>query len=285
MINFRSVNDMNQLIKSKLHLIPDVDYIVGVPRSGMLPATLIALYLGKPLGTTEALGKYSFDTTRRITFGLGREIPAPYRTKILVVDDSCFTGYAINKIKEQCSRHLDMDFIYCAIYVTESSKNMVDFYFDVVEQWRVWEWNIMDHLILESSCVDLDGVLCIDPTPEQNDDANNYREFIRTAKPKFIPKHKIKAIVTCRLEKYRTETEKWLKAHNIQYEHLYMLDLPDKATRQKLNMYGKYKADIYKQTKAVLFIESSPKEAIEIHSITLKPVYCLSDGYFYKEET
>ena len=143
----------------------------------------------------------------------------------------------------------------------------------------------MDHLILESSCVDLDGVLCIDPTPEQNDDANNYREFIRTAKPKFIPKHKIKAIVTCRLEKYRTETEKWLKAHNIQYEHLYMLDLPDKATRQKLNMYGKYKADIYKQTKAVLFIESSPKEAIEIHSITLKPVYCLGDGYFYKEET
>lgn len=282
MINFRSVEDLNQLIKNKLHLIPNVDCVVGVPRSGMLPATLIALYLGKPLGTTETLGKYSFDTTRRIVFGLGREIPAPYRTKILVVDDSCFTGYAINKIKEQCSRHLDMDFIYCAIYVTESSKNMVDFYFDVVEQWRLWEWNIMDHLILESSCVDLDGVLCIDPTSEQNDDSENYLKFLATASPKFIPKHKIKAIVTCRLEKYREQTERWLKNHGVNYGSLYMMNVPDKATRQRLGQYGKYKSEIYNQTGAVLFIESNPNEAEEIYKLTNKPVYCLGNGRFYK---
>lgn len=279
MINFRSVNDMNQLIKSKLHLIPDVDCIAGVPRSGMLPATLIALYLGKPLVSIEQIGGFA---TNQFT----NRVPLLSRiNKVLIVDDSCSSGNAMNKVRNALPTIKDVKFIFSAIYVTEVSKNKVDFYFDIVEQWRVWEWNIMDHLILESSCVDLDGVLCIDPTPEQNDDANNYREFIRTAKPKFIPKHKIKAIVTCRLEKYRTETEQWLKANNVQYEHLYMLDLPDKATRQKLNMYGKYKADVYKQTKAVLFIESSPKEAIEIHSITLKPVYCLGDGCFYKEET
>jgi len=278
MINFRSVDDMNQLIKSKLHLIPDVDCIAGVPRSGMLPATLIALYLGKPLVSVESLRYGDYCTlTKRVK--LNSQVK-----KVLVVDDSCSSGNAMNQVRDMLSA-IKKEFIYCAVYVTEHSKNKVDFYFDIVEQWRVWEWNIMDHSILGNSCVDLDGVLCIDPTPEQNDDANNYREFIRTAKPKFIPKHKIKAIVTCRLEKYRTETEQWLKAHNIQYEHLYMLDLPDKATRQKLNMYGKYKADIYKQTKAVLFIESSPKEAIEIHSITLKPVYCLGDGYFYKGKT
>lgn len=284
MLNYRSVDDMNQLIKSKLHLIPDVDCIVGVPRSGMLPATLIALYLGKPLGTTETLGKYSFDTTRRIAFGLGREIPAPYRTKILVVDDSCSSGYAMNKVKEQCSRHLDMDFIYCAVYVTEESKNKVDFYFDIVEQWRVWEWNIMDHLVLESACVDLDGVLCVDPTPEQNDDGENYLKFLANAAPKFIPKHKIKAIVTCRLEKYRVETEAWLKKHGVQYDKLYMMNYPDAITRRQVGQYAHYKTRIFKELGATLFIESNPIEAHGIAVMSGKAVYCLGDNKFYGEQ-
>ena len=49
-MHYRSVADLNEDIKANLHKIPeDVTLIVGVPRSGMLAANLIALYLNIPL--------------------------------------------------------------------------------------------------------------------------------------------------------------------------------------------------------------------------------------------
>ena len=48
-MNYRSINDLNETILRKLHLISrDIDLVVGVPRSGMLPANLLALYLNLP---------------------------------------------------------------------------------------------------------------------------------------------------------------------------------------------------------------------------------------------
>ena len=274
MLNFRSVDDMNQLIKNKLHLIPDVDCVAGVPRSGMLPATLIALYLGKPLVSVESLQYGDYCTlTNRVKLN-GRV------KRVLVVDDSCSSGNAMNKVRDMLSTVKNQEFVYCAVYVTKASKDKVDFYFDIVEQWRMWEWNIMDHLVLESSCVDMDGVLCVDPTDEQNDDGEKYLKFLAEAKPKFIPTHKIKAIVTCRLEKYRAETELWLKEHGIKYDKLYMMDFPDKASRLKFGDHAKYKADIYTQSGAVLFIESNSLQASNIYFRTNKPVYCIGDNTF-----
>ena len=278
MINYRSIDDLNRTIKEKLHLIPDVDCIVGIPRSGMLAASLIALYTGKPLASIEQVGKYASNQfTNRISLSTGIKTA-------LVVDDSCSSGNAMNKVKEFLAPYDNVKFIYCAVYVLESSKNKVDFYFEICEHLRLFEWNIMDHSILSRSCVDFDGVLCVDPLPAQNDDGEKYLQFLRTAQPKFIPHHKIYKIVTCRLEKYRAETEQWLKEHNVQYEQLHMMNLPDRITRQRLGNYAGYKSEIYMQSGAALFIESNTKEASDIHNITNKPVYCVGDNKFYKEK-
>lgn len=49
-MNFRTINDLNNLISKNLDKIPkDIDLIVGVPRSGLFVANLIALYLNLPL--------------------------------------------------------------------------------------------------------------------------------------------------------------------------------------------------------------------------------------------
>ena len=49
-MNFRTINDSNNLISKNLDKIPkDIDLIVGVPRSGLFVANLIALYLNLPL--------------------------------------------------------------------------------------------------------------------------------------------------------------------------------------------------------------------------------------------
>lgn len=275
MINYRSVDDLSQLIKSKLSQIPDVDCIAGVPRSGMLPASLIALYLGKPLISVENIGHGDYNTlTSRVKLMSKSQ-------KVLVVDDSCSSGHAMKQVKDMLSTIQNREFIYCAIYVLESSKQYVDFWFEVCPHLRLFEWNIMDHGILKSSCVDMDGVLCEDPTIEQNDDGEKYLEFLRTAKPKFIPQHQIDSIVTCRLEKYRKETEEWLQQHGVKYSELYMMDYPTAELRRKAGNYSQYKANIFIETGAELFIESSIYFAEAIYSFANKPVYCIANNKFY----
>ena len=49
-MNYRTFSDLNELIIRRLYILPkDIDLIVGIPRSGMVPANLIALYLNKSL--------------------------------------------------------------------------------------------------------------------------------------------------------------------------------------------------------------------------------------------
>lgn len=283
-MNFRSVRDLNLLIKRQLHNIPKLDAVVGIPRSGMLPASLIALYLGKPLLTIEQLftgGDYWGQLTNRINVTKNTSNTGT----ILVIDDSCNTGRAMKYVKERIKTFIpEVKVIYSAIYATEEACQYLDFFFDICPLPRVFEWNIMDHIFLENACVDLDGVLCENPEPYQNDDGVVYLNFIRNTRPKFIPQHKIKAIVTCRLEKYREETETWLKAHNIKYDKLYMMQYNTAHERMRAGNHSKYKAQIYSEseTGTCLFIESEDSQAYGINYITHKPVYCLGSGRFYE---
>ena len=281
MINFRSVLDMNMLIRNNLSHIPNVDCVVGVPRSGMLPATLIALYLGKPLMSIDNIHKHT-------TVGYSERLPLlTYIKRVLVVDDSCDSGNAMRKVKKDLiisEVTNELEFIYCAVYATQRAidNGEIDFYFERVDQPRVFEWNILDHNILQKSLVDLDGVLCDDPTDEENDDGERYIRFLKSARPKFIPHYKLKGIVTCRLEKYRTLTDEWLKAHNIKYDTLIMMNVRDTKTRQQLGAYADFKAHYYSHSDAELFIESDSAQAQRIWAIANKPVYCVNSNLFYR---
>ena len=119
--------------------------------------------------------------------------------------------------------------------------------------------------------------MCIDPTEKENDDGPLYEDFILNAKPFFIPTVKINTIVSCRLEKYRKQTEKWLSKYNITYDNLILLNLPNKEARIKWNKYGEYKADIYIKSNCELFIESSSNQAYKIAKISNKPVFCIEN--------
>ena len=188
----------------------------------------------------------------------------------------------MGKAKKYLENIADIDFSYCAIFATETSKDYLNIYFEIVEQLRLFEWNIMNHDILRKACLDMDGVLCWDPTDEQNDDGPRYLSFLRDAKPKFLQTNRIGTIVTSRLEKYRKETEKWLEKNNIVYDNLYMMDLPDMKTRQRLGNHADFKADIYGKSSAVIFIESNIVQAKKIFEITKRPVYSIKDSSFFE---
>ena len=274
-MNYRNIKDLNNTILQNLSIIPrDFDLIVGVPRSGMLPANLLSLYLNKPYTDIQSfLNGHIYKAGARSQFFEGSEFK-----KVLVIDDSIASGSAMTECKDTL-KHLDskFDIKYCAVYVIPGKEKMVDYFFETVPLPRYFQWNILNHTTLEKACFDIDGVLCADPLPEQNDDGEKYIDFILNARPLFIPGSKIGTIVTSRLEKYRKETEIWLKANHIKYNDLIMLDLPDMEARQKANNHGEHKAKAYMSKPYVLFVESEEAQAIAINRISKKPVLCTAN--------
>ncbi len=270
---YRNITDLNNIILKKLSILPrDFDLIVGIPRSGMLPANILALYLNKPLTDLNSfVNGHVYKAGERGQFFDIKEFK-----KILIVDDSIASGSALEKCKtsiKDISQNFEISF--CVIYVIPGKEKLVDYYFESVPLPRYFQWNILNHTSLEKACFDIDGVLCPDPTEQQNDDGPLYKDFILNAPPLFIPGAKIGTIVTSRLEKYREETEIWLKKNNVKYKKLEMLDLPDKEARIKAGNHGQFKASVYgSSTDYILFIESNYHQAVEINHITKKPVLC-----------
>ena len=277
-LEYRTFGELAQCIRRNIKKVPnDIDLVVGIPRSGIIPAYMIALFKNKKCcsldeflaGTSSSEGLRKFEE---------KEIK-----KVLIVDDSCFAGVEMNRVKEKLAeKNKKYEFVYMAVYVRQESKELVDFWMEEVTCPRIWQWNYLNHSITKSSCFDLDGVLCQDPTDEENDDGPKYLEFIKNAKPLYIPQYKIYAIVTSRLEKYRRETEEWLKKHNVQYGQLIMLDLPSKEERVKQKIHAKFKAEQYKKlTQTALFVESNPKQAREIALLSGKTVMCVANDEIY----
>lgn len=286
-MNYKSFADLSQDIKSNLHKVPrDVSLIVGIPRSGLLAANLFAVYLNLPLTDID-----SFMNGKLLNTGFrGKSYEKDaFKGKILIVDDSIYSGKALKQVQQKLKElpaTKDLDIIYCCVYVYPNVTDMVDIPLVQLDMPRVFEWNIFHHKVLENACVDIDGVLCVDPTNEENDDGENYLNFLLNASPYIIPKVKINTLVTTRLEKYRPNTEAWLKKHGIQYDELVMMDLPDKATRMKMNNRGEYKAEAFKQRKhCTIFIESERRQAQTIFELSGKTVYCVDTNEMYTPQT
>lgn len=75
-INYRSISDLTKCIKKNIHILPDnIDLVVGNPRSGMIPAYSIALFLN-----TQACSLTSLLTPPHWYLGVGTR-RASYTTK------------------------------------------------------------------------------------------------------------------------------------------------------------------------------------------------------------
>lgn len=272
---YRNISDLNQTILKRLNVLPrDFDLIVGIPRSGMLPANLLALYLNRPYTDIDSfLNGHVYKAGER-----GQFFDIKSFKKVLVVDDSIASGSALKKSKARLvEMEKQFDISYCVVYLVPGKENMVDYFFEEVPLPRYFQWNVFNHTSLEKACFDIDGVLCIDPTEEQNDDGEKYIDFILNAPPLYIPGAKIGTIVTSRLEKYRPQTEEWLEKNNVKYNELVMIDLPNMEARQKAGNHASHKAKTYASGPYVLFVESDLSQALEINRITKKPVLCTAN--------
>lgn len=280
-MNFRSVAQLSDRVLSWSKRLPrDIDLVVGVPRSGLLPANLLAVYRNLPLADIDGFLEGRCLATGRTKVGsLGSSSAETFLDtprSVLVVDDSVGSGGTMTAIRERVeAADLPHRVRYAAVYVDPEQADAVDFHAEKLRFPRVFEWNLLQSLALRNACVDIDGVLCHDPTGRENDDGERYLEFLRTSPPLLLPQITIGWLVTSRLERYRAETEAWLSKHGIKFEHLVMLEYPDQDTRMRMKTHAAHKAQVYRESDAEIFIESNVRQAVEIATLARKDVLCI----------
>lgn len=244
------------------------DLIVGIPRSGLLVASQLALKLGKPLATPELLVEGQCWRSGEM------ELAAP-PGRLLLADDSVSSGAtfaeSLRRVKEARG---EWEVTTGAVIVTPETKGLVDLHHVVIPKPRLFEWNML-HVKPGRLATDLDGVLCENCPPGVDEDEDAYAAWIRTARPYLVPAFEVDFIVSSRLARYRDATEEWLARHGVRYRELLMWGIESKRlargghARQKIEKLVRIKPD--------MFWESSVVQAEEIWKATKIPTLCVDE--------
>lgn len=271
-MRYYTCNDLCEAVYRNIYKIPhDIDCVVGIARSGMIPATIIATLLHKPLYSADG-----FCSGKSEGCGLrGRYFRESRSNSILLVDDTVFQGNAIVDAVRQIRPHYSGQIITCTAFGEGPGVDKVNIVLQDIRGGNqyLYEWNVFQHNPeFMCRCIyDIDGVLCVNPPDDHNLAA--YEAYLDNAVPLITPVSKVGALCTCRLEKYRARTEAWLAKVGVTYGELCMVNLPDHETRARWNRWAEHKAEFYQSKPwAQLFVESSEWEANRIHQMTRKPV-------------
>ena len=289
-MKYITIADLSETIRKNIWKIPrDIDFIIGVPRSGMIAASMIASYLNVPLIDVNSYVAGMIPSGgRRLRFFTSSHITS---NKVLVIDDTVYSGVSMNNTKSILSNINDKRLIYMCVYLEGPGNSSVDIYLEDVRMYTnqidrfvLYEWNILQHNEgqMAKYLFDIDGVFCVEPPDERN--VNAYLQYIKNATPLFIPRTPIGGIITYRLEKNREITEQWLAQQEIKYNELIMFPAQSWNERHQSRIPSEqYKAAYYKQhVNYKLFVESSDYQAKRICELTGKPVYCIESNKMYQ---
>ncbi len=255
--------------------------ILGIPRSGMIPSSIISAYLSVPLYSLESntivkLNSFSSNGGRRMSNHTDNT------GELIIVDDTVYGGGAAMAIKSKFPQY-----ILAATYVSPEYKHLVDYYAREIPAPHFLEWNLFNSGYLPDSAVDIDGIFCPNVPLDICKDDKKYADYLVNVIPFFKRIAKlfpIKALVTARLEKYRNITEEWLDKYGIKYQQLIMLptNLETEKAKNHLQIVSKFKAEVAQSINAKFFIESEIEEAkaIKQHHPSITMV-CPNHGIFF----
>lgn len=287
-MKYITLSDMMLDIRKNFHKAPhDVDFVIGIPRSGMICASVISEFLNVPLIDIDSFCR----GVKPSGGGRLRLVNRENTKKVLVVDDTVYGGGSLRDAKIQLKPfNEEYAFIYLVTYLEGIGVDDTDIYLVDIRKYTnnfkdivLYEWNLFHHYhsIMDKCIYDLDGVLCLDPPDER--EKEDYIQYIKNATPLFTPTVRIGKILTYRLEKYREITMKWLEKHNIKYGSLIMFNGQSWEERdQSRKRPEQIKADFYKaDADAHLFVESDDSQARKIFEISHKPVLCIATNTLY----
>lgn len=105
----------------------DYDFIIGVGRGGLIPATMLAYKLKKKV---IAFGINTYENMIQTdTYDIYQHITIPAKkSKVLVVDDICDTGNTFNIIRDVYSKEDHLQFEFASLFVRDKKSHLVDYY-------------------------------------------------------------------------------------------------------------------------------------------------------------
>lgn len=244
-------------------LLPlDCAGIVGVPRSGMLPASVIATHLHLPLLELAENGP------RELIAGSRGPTLMRRAGKLVVIDDTVYGGNSMKRARNLMGM---TQAVYAAVYVRPESAHSVDLFARNLPSPHILEWNLANAgptrghaanaVYGTGLAFDVDGILIHDA------DSGG-----KIGAPYLVPRaHPVRLIVTGRQEYHREETANMLRSLGVQWDRLEML--PDDApfTWEEA---AKHKAKHYAGSGCGFFVESDPMQAEIIQRLSGKPVIC-----------
>ena len=250
-----------ELIADSLRLaemIPsDIDGIVGVPRSGMIPASVIATHLHLPL--------YTFHKGQAVTVGRGSRLRGPEGDRLAFIDDTTMMGSTLKRLESVIG-------LKASVYVNPHSPRKPDLFVKDLEPPHLLEWNLFNSGYVRNMAFDMDGVICHDEPP---------RNWLKVKeRPRYLPRNESITIITARFEKHRQHTENWLKAYGVGVEKLIMFGGTE-AERNKPQAISRYKAEALKESGKEWFVESCRIQSKEIAEFTGAWVICTEDFKVY----
>ena len=273
-MNYRSIADLNDHVLNWCsQLPPDIDLIVGIPRSGLLVGTLLALHLNKPLADVDGL-------LQGRTLGAGNRLHADLQAgstslTVLVVDDSVWSGGQMDAVRRRIeAAAVPHRLLYGAVYVLPSAVGLVDYYYETLGLPRAFEWNIMHHPYLQSSCVVADGILWPEKLKfAETHDSGGPSSLAATA-PLFQPSQPIGHLIVQQPGRARAVIEPWLARNGIDYQHIALIDPKQEGPADAALSRAQSKASLYRQTNAWIFIEPELSQAVLIAQLSKRPVFC-----------
>ena len=168
--------------------------ILGMPRSGMLPASILATYLNLPLYALDPIGG-TFVLTGTSSFGGGRmtHFISNEAHKLLVVDDTIYSGAAMRDTKRKLREYA----YFSCIYFRPEAEFKPDFYARELKSPHLLEWNLFNCNYMQHTLLDFDGILSPNVPQEVCQDETKYIEYIENVEPFYhrIPTVKCRGIV------------------------------------------------------------------------------------------
>jgi len=275
---------MDDVHKLAAMIPPDTSRIIGVARSGVLPASLVAMLLHLPLSVVRQSMGDMIETGNgwRLTGNTGGKGPP------VVIDDTVMTGNSFKQVMPIVWKTYPTA-ICAAVYVNPDARQKPDLWVRDLPWPHILEWNAPNSVLSDSSAFDFDGIFCRDCGPGEDDDGERYKNFLRTAEPTsfVVRKTVIPLIVTGRMEKYRTETMDWLARHGMAVKSLVMWNGSFRG--RTLSAITDYKARHYREfmrqrlrIKPALFFESDAAQAEMIAHKANGIVVCPAAGRCFK---
>lgn len=251
-------------------LPPDVDLVVGVSRSGLLPASLIAYHRHLPLrAVSRARGVVDMGHGVRL-----EDRPAAPPRHVLLIDDTVANGTemrACAPIVRAAFPHAGLT--RAVVYAAPQAMDAIDLCAATYPGSHFLAWNWTNSGAGSACGYDVDGLLCRDFTPEEcRSEASYLAAMAAMPASPYLPRRRpIPMICTARPESARSVTLGWLARWGASVENLWMWPGDPHPRAEDV---ASWKAMHYKASGCVLFAESEPAQAEIIVRESGKPVLC-----------